>query len=714
MLLRVRAWPTACLLAAGLALGCRDGDAPLAKSASTPPPVAVPAAATTSEPRRTERPLPAFEGVTLTGERVSAASFLGKRLLLFLFNPEVPDAAVVAKALAGLSRIQGSENFAIVGVAAGSDRRTLEAFVKAKGIDYRVIDDPSGQIARKLGVPVPVALVAADASGNVIFGMGQFPKEGPDPAAAIATFVRQSLRLPESAAPVETSLGEHPLAPTFKATRLEGGAPFDFASLRGKPVILLFFLHTCPHCHHELEFLKQELPKIPESERPVLVGVSVLDHVTSVKATLEQDGLAFFPVVLDSNYEIRTAYGAMAGVPETFLIGRDGRVMARVRGWGQPQDEPLMRMRLAKLAGRTVPMLLSSTGYSGNEFCTVCHEVPAETWQLTAHAGAFATLVRHGADRDPECVGCHVVGWGKPGGYTITPPTPQLENVGCEDCHGRGGPHQSPDFVKGGDFAPACATCHDATHSLGFSYSAFVSKVGCKSIANLAALPLAEKRRILEAQGRPREPVLGGANARFVGSAACQGCHASEYATWEKSPHARAVKSLEAKKKTGEDACLACHTTGFGRPGGFAPAGGIAASPGLASVGCESCHGPGSEHVASGAPKRGTIVSLGDKCKSCAILQVCGTCHDDANDPGFRFKVDAKIDAQRHGTIEAGTGRPKPPGGATSRTAPAPGAATSGAAPAAAAPGAAKRASQQPLALVGMLERALRLATPEG
>jgi hypothetical protein len=40
------------------------------------------------------------------------------------------------------------------------------------------------------------------------------------------------------------------------------------------------------------------------------------------------------------------------------------------------------------------------------------------------------------------------------------------------------------------------------------------------------------------------------------------------------------------------------------------------------------------------------------------ILQICGSCHDDANDPGFEFAVQDKIEAQRHGTIEPGTGRP--------------------------------------------------------
>jgi hypothetical protein len=43
------------------------------------------------------------------------------------------------------------------------------------------------------------------------------------------------------------------------------------------------------------------------------------------------------------------------------------------------------------------------------------------------------------------------------------------------------------------------------------------------------------------------------------------------------------------------------------------------------------------------------------------ILQICGSCHDDENDPAFEFQVQEKIDAQRHGTLEAGTGKPKEP-----------------------------------------------------
>jgi hypothetical protein len=39
------------------------------------------------------------------------------------------------------------------------------------------------------------------------------------------------------------------------------------------------------------------------------------------------------------------------------------------------------------------------------------------------------------------------------------------------------------------------------------------------------------------------------------------------------------------------------------------------------------------------------------------ILKICGTCHDDTNDPGFPFRVEERIEAQRHGTLEAAATR---------------------------------------------------------
>jgi hypothetical protein len=157
-------------------------------------------------------------------------------------------------------------------------------------------------------------------------------------------------------------------------------------------------------------------------------------------------------------------------------------------------------------------------------------------------------------------------------------------------------------------------------------------------------------------------------SAAYVGSESCVGCHEAEAATWAAGPHAKAMKTLAAEGKDGEKDCQTCHTTAFGKPGGFDPALPVAGQASLAHVGCESCHGPGGNHVKEGATKLGSILSLGDKCDSCVILQICGSCHDDANDPGFEFEVQAKIDKIRHGTIEAGTGKPLPgKGGSAAR-----------------------------------------------
>jgi len=662
MLANVRFRTLAPALALAIALACRqEPDAPAAEPAAAAATVAAAsAAAPAAKPaaKRQERPLPALNGWTLDDQRFDVSTLLGKRLLLFFFNPEVRDSQVVARAIRAIAPLAGKHNFQIFGVATGSNRARAAEFAKQAGLDFPIVDDSSAAIAQKLGLRVPVALLGADAEGYITFGLGQFAADEPEADIALESQLREAMRLPARDSSVDPMLGELPLAPGFRAPLLDGGQSFDLAAHRGKAVVLIFFLHTCPHCHELLGYLKENLAKLPEGQRPTLVGVEISGRSESVRAQLATDDLDFFPVVFDPDMKIRSAYGVFAGVPDTFLIDGEGRIHQRLRGFVPDKDGPILRMRIAKLSGAPVPMLLRTQGYSGSEACGVCHDSQHETWTFTQHATAFSTLVTHGADNDPECIGCHVVGWGQPGGFTSARETPELENVGCENCHGRGGPHLSPDFIQAGNYEPACVTCHDPKHSLGFQYATFLPRVS--HAANLAntKLPLAEKQKLLASRGAPRKDLLP-TNATTVGSAACKSCHPAEFEAWSRSAHARAVKTLEAKHKQTDPDCLRCHTTAYGRPGGFPEKGLVAQHADLAAVGCESCHGPGGDHVAPDAQKIGTIVSLGDKCDSCVILQICGACHDDANDPGFEFEVKRKIETQRHGTIEPGTGKPK-------------------------------------------------------
>ncbi|MDH3213937.1 MAG: redoxin domain-containing protein, partial [Myxococcales bacterium] len=470
-------------LATGLAFACGAAEggskAPSLEPAAAAEvaPAAAPGAGRTPQAReRKERPLPAFSGWTLDDQKLSVSSLIGKRLLIYFFDPGYSAAPVVTEAVVAVSQLRGEHNFEIVGVAERATRAKTSEFVQEQGIDFPVIDDSSRAIARRLGLRSPLAMIGVDGQGYVTFGMLQFPSDE-HAAETVEGQVRQALRLPARANESQLTLGNRPAAPLFTAEILDGDEPFDLAAQQGKPVVLTFFLHTCPHCHEMLGFMKDALSEIPEDKRPLFVGVEVTGRTAAVRGELRNRDLDFFPVAFDRDGSIRAAYGSFAGVPDTFVIDSDGRIVAHVQGWRSAQDSPLMRMRLARIAGAETPMLLRSQGYSGNDACGVCHEREHETWQFTTHASAYDTLVRHGAENNPECVGCHVVGYEQRGGFVSAPETPDLENVGCETCHGRGGPHLSPAFVKIVDYGPICATCHDTKHSLGFDSATFTPRI---------------------------------------------------------------------------------------------------------------------------------------------------------------------------------------------------------------------------------------------
>jgi hypothetical protein len=95
----------------------------------------------------------------------------------------------------------------------------------------------------------------------------------------------------------------------------------------------------------------------------------------------------------------------------------------------------------------------------------------------------------------------------------------------------------------------------------------------------------------------------------YVGAAKCKMCHLKEYNAWAGSRMAKSFELLtpgvaaELKTARGVDpkkdyradaSCLACHTTGYGKPGGFVD---MAKTPHLAGVQCEVCHGPGGTYI---------------------------------------------------------------------------------------------------------------------
>jgi hypothetical protein len=85
------------------------------------------------------------------------------------------------------------------------------------------------------------------------------------------------------------------------------------------------------------------------------------------------------------------------------------------------------------------------------------------------------------------------------------------------------------------------------------------------------------------------------AAATYTGTAACITCHPTAGEAWKRSLHAQAFETLIRRDADADPSCIGCHTVGFGAPSGYNR---HLRQPRLTAVGCESCHGPGSRHIA--------------------------------------------------------------------------------------------------------------------
>ena len=111
-----------------------------------------------------------------------------------------------------------------------------------------------------------------------------------------------------------------------------------------------------------------------------------------------------------------------------------------------------------------------SADYVGSNKCKICHKKPEAgsqygIWSEGPHAKSFETLknekskaiatkmgLKTSPEKAPECLICHVSGWGTTSGYQLevdpldkkaVKKNSDLSRVGCESCHGAGSLYKS-------------------------------------------------------------------------------------------------------------------------------------------------------------------------------------------------------------------------------------------------------------------------------
>lgn len=399
--------------------------------------------------------------------------------------------------------------------------------------------------------------------------------------------------------------------------------------IKGK-AFLFYFSATCPHCKHvapEVAALARSL-----AGQADVIGIATSGSSPDAVAAFSTTYDLGFEIVSDADGAIGRAMGARS-TPSSLLVERVGKELRVIDVWYpySPGTDALVQMRASG-----IPFSSFAKGqYQGNTPCFACHQQEAESWALTHHSIAWGTLVEAGSQQDPACTSCHVTGAGQPTGWT--PGDDDLTDVGCESCHGPGGPHDGERV----DAKTTCAGCHDAKHSIAFSLDKGLPLID-HFLTNTLEAPAWRERREALIEGKASRPLLAFADAPYVGAAACQTCHAAEHASWAASPHGRAMASLDKHARTTDTECVSCHATATVSGPRPTELSGYRVDE---AVGCESCHGPGGQHVAAGGGKD-NIVGLGESCPVCVIEAVCTSCHTEAWDP--LWDLDVRLPAAKH------------------------------------------------------------------
>ena len=123
--------------------------------------------------------------------------------------------------------------------------------------------------------------------------------------------------------------GKRPAAPALTLKRLDGAAESSLADHRGKVVVLNFWASWCAPCRDEAPLLQRWHRRI-ESQGGTVLGVDALDATDDARAFTRRYGITY-PNLRDPSGENLKPFG-VSGYPETFVLDRDGRIAALVRG----------------------------------------------------------------------------------------------------------------------------------------------------------------------------------------------------------------------------------------------------------------------------------------------------------------------------------------------------------------------------------------------
>jgi cytochrome c biogenesis protein CcmG/thiol:disulfide interchange protein DsbE len=127
-------------------------------------------------------------------------------------------------------------------------------------------------------------------------------------------------------------------APAFSLPVLGADDSLSLAAFRGKAIVVNFWASWCVPCKDEAPFLERTWQEYRD-EGLVVLGVNYNDFRSDALKFVRDTGITY-PSVVDREGKLVDDYG-LRGVPETFVVGRDGKLV------GEPIAGPVDDERFA-------------------------------------------------------------------------------------------------------------------------------------------------------------------------------------------------------------------------------------------------------------------------------------------------------------------------------------------------------------------------------
>jgi len=138
------------------------------------------------------------------------------------------------------------------------------------------------------------------------------------------------------------------MAPDFELQILQGkGKTLQLSSLKGKAVVVNFWATYCDPCKIEMPWLADLQKKYGPQGLQVL-GIVMDDPGEKTIVDFAKKVGINYPVLVGTD-KVADLYGGIDGLPTTFFLDRDGKVVDRVLGL---EDESLLEASIKKSLGQ--------------------------------------------------------------------------------------------------------------------------------------------------------------------------------------------------------------------------------------------------------------------------------------------------------------------------------------------------------------------------